>query len=133
MPYSRARCTFYGLLTANLKAHKPPAVSGEIETYPIFLQRLQSSMTQETCAQAHISIAIDQAGKGKQKSHKDKNMEDSHNAGPKEYKADTDQVLSNDKDHETGKENSIPTGEQAASLISETESTMGLEQSVMVE
>ncbi|KAJ1116631.1 hypothetical protein NDU88_004837 [Pleurodeles waltl] len=90
-------------------------------------------LTQETCAQAHISIAINQAGEGKQKSHEDKNMEDSHNAGPKEYKADTDQVLSNGKDCETGKDNSIPAGEEAASLTSETESTMGLEQSAMVE
>ncbi|KAJ1087905.1 hypothetical protein NDU88_001064 [Pleurodeles waltl] len=60
-------------------------------------------------------------------------MEDSHNAGPKECKADTDQALSNGKEHKTLKGNSIPTEEQAASLTGEIEFVMGLEQFAMVE
>ncbi|KAJ1194543.1 hypothetical protein NDU88_003831 [Pleurodeles waltl] len=81
-------------------------VSGQIENYPIFLQRPQSNVIHGTCTQEYTSMVTNQAGEGKEKSHKGINMEERSNAGLKKYRAVLDQTLSNGKDHGKGQLNS---------------------------
>ncbi|KAJ1160062.1 hypothetical protein NDU88_000564 [Pleurodeles waltl] len=102
-------------------------VPGQLETYPIFLQRPQSNVIHETCTQTHSSMAINQAGVGKEMSPKGTNMEDRPNTGVKKYIAAPDQMLSNGQNHEILGVYSNPIGEQAIPSIEEAEDHKGLE------
>ncbi|KAJ1103085.1 hypothetical protein NDU88_000513 [Pleurodeles waltl] len=85
-------------------------------------------MTHESWVQAQIGRAIDQAGTGKVKLHKGIETNECSTIAMIEHKAATDSTLPNGNEHGIVKNNSTPTGEQAASSTGETEAVTALEQ-----